>query len=256
MTAFPALARKEAQEIVHTWRVWVLPSIVLVFAVAGPPLAKVTPELLASLTPPGQQSVTLPPATFADAYGQWVKNLSQLVLFAIIIMYGGLVSTEVREGTAAFILTKAVKRSTFITAKAAVHAAFIAATLGAGTLITWITTALVFGSAPAGPLWGAAAMMCLFAILLLAFIELFSVLIPAPAGAAGAGLGLYALLAVAAAWEPMAKFSPAGIPGLAASIASGQSHQALAWPTVISLAAAGLAVAVAVAAFQRKELQP
>lgn len=256
MKAFPALAAKESQEIVHTWRIWVLPAIILVFAVTGPPLAKITPELLASLTTPGQQSLVLPPATFADAYGQWVKNLSQLVLFAVIIMYGGIVSTEVREGTAAFVLTKPVRRSTFITAKATVHALFIAAVFAAGTTITWITTSVVFGSAPPAQLWGPAAMLCLFALLLLAFMELFSVVIPAPAGAAGAGLGLYALLAVGGAWDPLLKYSPAGVPGIAASVAAGQSHPTPAWPVLTTLIAAGLAIALAVFVFQRKELQP
>ncbi|QQQ63994.1 ABC transporter permease [Paenarthrobacter ureafaciens] len=256
MKTFPALAAKETQEIVHTWRIWVLPAIILVFAVSGPPLAKITPELLASLTPPGQQSLVLPPATFADAYGQWVKNLSQLVLFAIIIMYGGIVSTEVRDGTAAFVLTKPVRRATFITAKAVVHALFIAVVFAAGTTITWITTGVVFGTAPGAQLWGPAAMLCLFALLLLAFMEFFSVVIPAPAGAAGAGLGLYALLAVGGAWDPLFRFSPAGVPGIAASVAAGQSHPAAVWPVVTTLIAAGAAVAVAVFVFQRKELQP
>ena len=256
MSAFEALARKEALEIVNTWRIWVLPAIVFAFALAGPFLAKITPELLASLTPPGQASVTLPPATFADSYAQWVKNLSQLVLFAVIIMYGGIVSTEVREGTAAFVLTKPVHRRTFIAAKSTVHALFIAITFAAGTAITWLVTALVFGSAPAGQLWGPAALLCLFALLLLSFIEFFSVVIPAPAGAAGAGLGLYALLAVGGTWEPLARFSPAGIPGIAADLASGQEHPAAAWPALSAVLAAGLGIGLAMFAFHRKELRP
>ncbi|BCW06108.1 MULTISPECIES: ABC transporter permease subunit [Micrococcaceae] len=254
MNSFPVLARKEAQEIVHTWRIWVLPAMVIFFAVTGPPLARITPELLGSLTAGTPGSITLPPATFADAYGQWVKNLSQIILFAVIIMYGGMVSTEVREGTAAFVLTKPVRRSTFITAKAAVHGLFLAIAFGLGTLATWLVTQLVFGDAPAGRLWGPALLLLLFTLVILAFMELFSVLIPAPAGAAGAGLGLYALLAVGGAWDPLASYSPAGVPGLAAAITADQAHPSPVWPVITGLAGIAAAVALATLAFKRKEL--
>ncbi|MDR6636898.1 ABC transporter permease subunit [Paenarthrobacter nitroguajacolicus] len=254
MSSFEVLARKEAQEIVHTWRIWVLPVLVVFFAVIGPPLARITPELLGSLTAGTQGAVTLPPATFADAYGQWIKNLSQIILFAIIIMYGGMVSTEVREGTAAFVLTKPIRRSTFITAKAAVHGLFVTTVIIAGTLATWLATQLVFGEAPAARLWGPALLLLLYALLILAFMELFSVLIPAPAGAAGAGLGLYALLVVGGAWEPLANYSPAGLPGIAAAIIANQPHTSSAWPAVTGAAAAGAAVVLAIRVFKRKEL--
>lgn len=254
MNSFSVLARKEAQEIVHTWRIWVLPAMVVFFAVTGPPLARITPELLGSLTAGSPGSISLPPATFADAYGQWVKNLSQIILFAIIIMYGGMVSTEVREGTAAFVLSKPLRRRTFITAKAAVHGLFVTIAIGFGTLATWLVTLFVFGEAPAGRLWGPALLLLLFALLILAFMELFSVLIPAPAGAAGAGLGLYALLAVGAAWDPLASYSPAGVPGLAAAITANQAHPSPVWPVITGLAAAVAAVLLATWVFTRKEL--
>ncbi|MGO4587518.1 ABC transporter permease [Paenarthrobacter sp. 2TAF44] len=254
MKTFPVLAWKEAQEIIHTWRIWVLPAMVIFFAVIGPPLARITPELLGSLTAGTKGSVTLPPATFADAYGQWIKNLSQIILFAIIIMYGGMVSTEVREGTAAFVLTKPVRRSTFIMAKATVHGLFVSIAFVVGTLATWFMTQLVFGAAPAGQLWAPALLLLLFALLVLAFMELFSVLIPATAGAAGAGLGLYALLAAGGAWDPLASYSPAGVPAIAAAMAANQAHMSPAWPAITGLVAAIAAVALAAFLFKRKEL--
>lgn len=254
MSTFSVLAAKEGQEIRRTWRIWVLPAIVMFFAVVGPPLAKITPELLGSLTAATPGSLGLPDATFSDAYGQWIKNLSQIVLFTIIIMYGGVVSSEIREGTAAFILTKPVSRATFIAAKASVHAVFITVVFALGTFTTWAVTLLTFGSAPSGQLWGAAFLLLLYGILALSYTMLFSVLIPAPAGAAGTGLGIYALLAVGAAWDPLATFGPAAVPGIAAAIAAGQEHVSPAWPAVSSLVAAAAALGAATMIFNRKEL--
>jgi len=54
MNGFSAFLRKEVSEILSTWRIWVLPGIVLFFAITGPPLAKFTLELLGSLMPAGR----------------------------------------------------------------------------------------------------------------------------------------------------------------------------------------------------------
>ncbi|MDD0857661.1 hypothetical protein NHF46_07770 [Arthrobacter alpinus] len=83
-------ARKEALEITRTWRIYVLPSIMLLFAVTGPVLAKYTPELLGAVAGSQFASLQLPEPTVFDSYGQWIKNLSQIVIFALIIIYGAL----------------------------------------------------------------------------------------------------------------------------------------------------------------------
>lgn len=115
-------------------------------------------------------------------------------------------------------------------------------------------TLLTFGTASSAQSRGAAFLLLLYGILALSYTMLFSVLIPAPAGAAGTGLGIYALLAVGAAWDPLASFGPPGVPGIAAAIAAGQEHVSPAWPAVSSLAVAAAALGVASLIFNRKEL--
>src|SRR5665811_336834 len=91
-----------------------------------------------------------------SAYIQWIKNLSQIALFALIIIYGSIVSSESKSGTAVLVLTKPVSRTAFVIAKAAVHSAFLAVLVVAGTLVTWALTAAVFGQAPGSALWSSA----------------------------------------------------------------------------------------------------
>ncbi len=43
MSSFRAFLGKELREIVRTWRIWVLPGIVLFFAVTGPVIARLPP---------------------------------------------------------------------------------------------------------------------------------------------------------------------------------------------------------------------
>ncbi|MGV8897019.1 MAG: ABC transporter permease [Rhodoglobus sp.] len=254
MSAYIQFAKKEAREILYTWRIWVLPTIMLFFAISSPVIARFTPEIIGAVGGAGLDQLALPAPTYLDAYGGWIKNLSQITLFAIIIIYGGIVSSELRSGTALLVLTKPVSRSAFVIVKAAINVVFVAVLLGAGTIVTWAISTAIFGSAPAGPLWSAAALWLALAILFIAVMTLLSVVIGSAAGASGAGIGVFVLLSVVAIWKPLNDYSPAGLAGQAAAVAAGAEIPAPVWPVVTAVALSVALVAGAAALFRRKEL--
>ncbi len=255
MTGFWAFARKEGAEILRTWRIWVLPGMLIFFALTGPLMARFTPEIITAVG--GDQVAALakaiPTPTYLDSYAQWAKNLTQIALFAVIIIYGGLISGERKSGTAILVLTKPVSRSAFVVAKASVHAVFVSAIVVVGTLVTWAGTALVFGKAPGGPLWSSAMAWLAFGLMFLAIMTLLSTLLGSQAGAAGIGLGLFALVSVGGILEPLAKYSPVGLAGAPMTLAMGKETPIL-WPVITSAALACLLVAAAAWAFKTKEL--
>ncbi len=253
MTGFTAFARKEVWEIARTWRIWVLPGILLFFAVTGPLVARFTPDILEAVAGDQLGDLQLPTPTSADSYAQWVKNLSQIGLLAVIIIYGGIVSSEVKGGTAALVLTKPVSRTSFVVAKAAVHCAFLTVVLVVGTLVTWAFTALAFGQAPAHGLWWAAFVWLVLGVLFLAVMVLLSVLIKSPVGAAGAGLGAYVLLSIAGFWRPLGTYSPAGLGSQSAGLAVGE-HPVVVWSVLTSLLVSVCLVVLAARAFRRADL--
>src|SRR5512133_1528407 len=139
MRGLAAFLRKEFVEIFRTWRIWVLPGIVLFFAITGPPLAKYTLEILRTVMPEQQAGAiigALPVPTHVDSYLQWTKNLSQIVLIAAIIMFGGMVSSEKRSGTATLVLTKPLSRSAFVIAKFLSSSLLLVVTVAVGGLLT------------------------------------------------------------------------------------------------------------------------
>lgn len=255
MHGFGAFLRKELREILRTWRIWVLPGIVLFFALSGPPLAKVTPELLKSLT--AQQSagmvIQLPEPTFTDAYLQWTKNLSQMVLFAVIIMFGGMISGERKSGTATLVLTKPLSRVAFVIAKFVSQAGLLAGAVLAGGLVTWGVTYAVFGEAPFAPIAEATLAWLAFGILFVAVMELFSALVDSQAGAAGLGFLVYILLSLATLWQPALDYSPAALVGAPTDLVLDKAG-GLLWPVVVTLALTTLLVVAAARVFKRKEL--
>src|SRR4029450_10216921 len=100
MSGFSAFLAKELNEIMKTWRIWVLPGMLLFFAVASPVLALLTPALVSSAAqaPPGL-TIPMPPPTWTDAYGQFLKILNQIILIAIVITGAGAISSERASGT-------------------------------------------------------------------------------------------------------------------------------------------------------------
>ncbi|MBG6060057.1 ABC-2 type transport system permease protein [Cryobacterium sp. MP_M5] len=253
MSGFAIFARKEAVEIPRTWRIWVLPTILLFFAITGPVMARFTPEIVTAFAGDQLGGILIPPSTYLDSYSGWIKNLSQIGLFALIIIYGGIVSAEAKSGTAVLVLTKPVSRASFIVAKVVVQSAFVTLLVAAGTLVTWGLTLIVFGTAPAGPLWSSALVWLVFGILFVAIMTLLSALIDSTSGAAGAGLGVYVLLSIAGIWKPLGDYSPAGLPGQSAALATGAQVDVL-WSALTALLLAVVVVALAARVLDRKDL--
>lgn len=253
MRGFTAFARKEVVEILRTWRIWVLPGMLLFFALTGPVMAKFTPQIVGSLAGDQLGGLKMPDPVYLDSYAQWIKNLSQIVIFAIIIIYAGIVSSETKSGTAILVLTKPVSRAAFVIAKTLVHSVFLALAVAAGTLLTWGGTAVIFDTARPGPLFAATASWLVFGILFMAVMTLLSVMFGSQAGAAGVGLGVFVLMSIGTLWPVATENTPLALLGQPALMAAGKAGQ-VAWPIASSLALAVLLVGVAAWSFARKEL--
>ncbi|MEO6533400.1 MAG: ABC transporter permease subunit [Pseudolysinimonas sp.] len=254
MNSTLVFARKEAVEIVRSWRIWVLPAIIFFFAISAAILARYTPEIVGAVAGDQLGGITFPPGTYLDSYGQWIKNLSQITLFALIIIYGGIVSSETSSGTAILVLTKPMSRGAFVIVKAVIHAAFLAILTVIGTLVVWGLTWAIFGKAPADPLWSSALTWLVVGVFYVALMTFFSVLIPSAAGASGAGIGAFVLLSIGGLWKPLGDHSPAGLAGQAAALAAGKPVPDLLWPVLVSFAVAIVLVVAAALLFRRKEL--
>jgi len=254
MTGFVALLRHRGHEIVATWRVWVLPSVLVVFAATGPVLARYTRELLTWAM--GDQLASLPPIpdpTYLDAYGQWSKNLTQLVVFVVLIQAAGAINGDVRSGSAVLLLVKPVSRTSYVLAHAASLVGFVVVATSVGTAVTWVVTRLLFPQAPPGALVASTAVWLVLVAALVAMTLLVSAAVDAVAGAAGIAIGGFFVLAILGAVPAVARYSPAGLTGLVGQLSTG-AHPAVAWPVVTGVVLAAALLAAAVAVFSRREL--
>ena len=254
MSAFSTFLGKERRETLRTWRLWVLPGILLFLALSSPVLTRLTPALLRA-TAASQPGVVirLPPPTARDAYLQFMGNLGQLVIIAVIITGAATILAESRAGTAVLVLTKPISRAGFVIAKAISQLAVLVCATIVGVAVCIATTIALFGAGPVAPFIEAAALWLAFAAMIHMLMVLLSAAMKSQAPAAGAGIGLWIALLFLTGLPLVRDHSPAGL--MAANDAALRSRDvALFWPLATTALAAAVFLAGAVWFFGRREL--
>ncbi len=231
-----------------------LPGFLLFSAISSPLVTYLMPTLLDSLGTAQQGfSITVAEPTALQAYLEYLGNLTQLTLFALVIAYGGIVSGEVRGGTAALTLAKPLSRAAFVTGKWLSQAAVIIVAAALGTAICIAMTQLLFDGGPTARTAVAVALWAAYALMLLAVMVLLSIELKAPAAASGAGVGVYAALLVLAQFELTATSTPAGLPAAGLAIVRGEPAQ-WAGPLVATVVVSAACLVAAVLRFERREI--
>ena len=254
MSGFSAFLAKELNEIMKTWRIWVLPGMLLFFAVASPVLALLTPALVSSAAQaqPGV-TITMPPPTWTDAYGQFLKILNQIILIAIVITGAGAISSERASGTAVLTLTKPIARSAFVLAKILSQSILLVAFSALGAIVCAVLTRVIFGPAPLWPFAYAVLLWLTYALLLVIVMTVFSAWFRARGAAAGGGLAFFFLSLLIGIWPLAVRYSFAGLLPAAGKALIGQPV-AVFWPLMTAVAMGIVSTAAAVRIFERQEL--
>jgi ABC-2 type transport system permease protein len=254
MTGFIAFSKKEFSEIARTWRIWVIPGMLLFFGLTSPIIAALTPALVKSMAS-AQPGVVLqlPPPTALDAAAQFLKNLDQFILIAIVIAGAGAISGERASGTAILVLTKPLSRGAFVMAKIVSQIAVLVAATALGTVACLGMTAVAFHGAQPTGLVTAVSLWLLAASLLIVVMTLFSAAFRSRGAAAGAGLGFYFLTLLFSNWGPAAEYSFLGLQPAMRDALRGEALS-LAWPAATAVAAIVGGAMAAVRIFERQEL--
>ncbi|HET6498869.1 MAG TPA: ABC transporter permease [Coriobacteriia bacterium] len=256
MSGFAAFFGKELTEIVRTWRLYVLPGIMLFFGLASPIIAEVTPGLIASAARAEGTGIVIevPPATTVDAYVQWGANAGEVALLALIIIAAGAIAGERTGGTAQMVLAKPVSRTAMLVAK--LLSTWLL--LGVSTIVSVVAcigvTAVVFDTSHVPRFLAVAALWYLLACMLAAATVTLSVLFRSQTGAAAAGVAVYIMMPIVSLWEPARDHSPAGLIGLGHRLLAGTEDALVFWPVVTGLAAIAGLTAFACWAFGRQDL--
>lgn len=116
MRMFTAFIKKELIESVRTYKFFILMIIFMLFGIMNPIMAKMMPEILESFLPKGM-SIAIATPTALDSWAQFFKNVSQMGLIILAIIFSGIISNEFSKGTLINMLTKGLSRPIVILSK-------------------------------------------------------------------------------------------------------------------------------------------
>jgi ABC-2 type transport system permease protein len=254
MSGLSAFLRKELRETLHTWRLWVLPGLLVFLGVTSPVITALTPKILqlAAKSSPGT-IVTVATPTARDAYLQFVGNLGQLALLAIIITVSGAISGEVRSGTAALVLTKPISRAAFVIGKAATAFCLVLVSTAVGSVVCIGITAAIFGLGPAGHFVAAVAIWLAYALLFVGIMVALSARLRSQMAAAAYGVGIFAALAALDALPTVRDYQPGGLSAAMSDLLR-HGRATWGWPLLTALVLTAIALLTAVSRFDRREL--
>lgn len=148
LTNFAALLGKEWKESFRKYRFLIAACFFLFFGLASPIIAKFTPELVKKFAASEGAIIKIPSPTFMEAMGQYIKNLSQVVVPVLIFISMGSMAGEKEKGTAAFVLVKPVSRTGLLLAKWGTLLIIIAAGILLGGSGCYLYTCILFNPVP------------------------------------------------------------------------------------------------------------
>lgn len=116
MRGLIAFTKKELLEQLRTYKWLILLSVYFLFGMTSPLLAKLMPEIFAGMKVEGMQ-IIFPEPTVIDAYAQFFKNMTQMGILVLLLVFGSTLTNELMRGTLVNILAKGLSRSTVIISK-------------------------------------------------------------------------------------------------------------------------------------------
>lgn len=173
MKAYKAFVKKEIVEGIRTYKSFIILIVFLLFGIMNPLIAKLTPYIMENLVPEGLGVPVLEPTAF-DSWAQFYKNITQMGLLVTIVVFGGILATELSRGTLINVLSKGLSRKTVILAKYTSMALTWTLCYGASFGVTWGYTVYLFPTDQVKNLVFSVFCLWLFGLFLLALLMLAS----------------------------------------------------------------------------------
>lgn len=207
MSGYVAFVKKELLENLRTFKMLILFLIFFIFGMMSPLTAKLMPEILSQMPLEGM-TITIPEPSALDSYTQFFKNMTQMGMVVLLLVFSGTLTQELLKGTLVNMLTKGLSRYAVILSKFTV--ALLLWTVG--LVISFITmygyTAYFFSMEGIENVLVSVGCLWLFGVFLLAFLMFAQTLVSSQYGTlllTAMGVGILFILNI---FPNVQKFNP------------------------------------------------
>ncbi len=245
--------KKEFHEFFKTYRFYVLFGVFAFFAVFNAPIAKYLPLMMKAMPDMGI-IITMPEPVMADSYIQFISN-STNAFFALIIIFMGSISTEIKKGTILMVLSKGVPRPDFFLSKLLNGLLMYTVSYAMYTLVSIAGTWILFGSWHFDGILIAIISIYLFGLIIMSAAFSASAVSKSAGPGAFAGFGLLILLPLTDFFGRAAKFLPGRLMSLPVKLLDGSVQgSGIIWPAITTLLLTTMMITASLIRFRKREL--
>lgn len=254
MKSYIAFTKKEFCENFRTYKFFIMITVFLLFGMMNPITAKITPQLLESFMPEGM-NITITEPTALDSWAQFFKNVPQMGLIVLVIVFSGIMSNEFSRGTLVNMLTKGLSRKVVIFSKFTMAATVWTFSYVLCFAVTYAYTKYFWSSDGISNLLFSVFCLWLFGILLLAIIMLGGVLFKNNYGSLLFTGGIVVVLTLLNIAPKLQKYNPATLSSSNMALLTNEMTASdFTLPIIMGSIAVIVFMASAIALFNKKQI--
>ncbi|MGN0480272.1 MAG: ABC transporter permease subunit, partial [Lachnospiraceae bacterium] len=168
------MLKKEFTESIRTKKLLIIMCIFALFGIMNPAIAKLTPVLMETLQNSGMGIVITDMTVDATmSWQQFFKNMP-MALIVVVIMYGGIFTSEYQRHTLTLVVTKGLARWKIVVAKSVLLATVWTAGYWMNFGITYFYTRFYWDNSIMNNLLFSAVCYWIFGLFIVAVLVLFS----------------------------------------------------------------------------------
>lgn len=241
---FFILLKNEVAEQFRSRKLIAIVFVFLFFGLMSPITAMFMPEIFASISESQNIKIEIPDPVWTDAVVQYVKNMSQMISFILIIVYMGIIAREKENGILVFLLVKPVSRSAFMLSKYASVCIAVFAGISASFIAASFYTFLFFEGFVVMDFLLLNLFLMLNLMSTLFIVVLFSSLFKSQIIAGILSFFVYLIISLTSQFEKLAEFLPSGLLVQGNNAISGQNISLIPVFSTILLMAACVVISI------------
>ncbi|TDP49398.1 ABC transporter permease [Aminicella lysinilytica] len=169
MRQYMVFMNKEILEFIRTYKLLVLFAVFMILGIMNPLTAKLLPYIMGNFMPEGL-TINIADPTAMDSWTQFYKNVPQMGLVVLVLIFAGIISNEYINNTLVNMLTKGLKPATLVLSKVTVAMTMWTGAYWCCFLITYGYTEYYWDQSKGSHFFFAALYLWIFGIFLIACV--------------------------------------------------------------------------------------
>lgn len=247
------LLRLEILRLVRTRRWLLVVGVYAFFGVIGPLFARYLNEIIDRFGG-GEIIVVGHDPEPIDGIVQFLGNVSQLGILAVIVVAAGSLAIDARPEIAAFLRTRVARARSLLMPRLVVTGGVAGIALIIGTALAWLLTAALIGPLPVAAMVLGTLLGLIYLVVVVTVVAAMATFTRSVVGTVFASLAVVIAMPIIGLVPPISRWLPSELLAAVAGLVDGEPLSAYLPAVIVSVAVVAGLVAIAVRRGERREL--